>query len=266
MTKSKISILSSSTCCLDVKPDEVKPDKVSKAGGDDDMTSHYPYDTLSTRSSNNTNAYDTLYPGTSVPGNSYNKLLSTLPDCSSAIALSNESKRGIDFVKAEREEQPKDIAENDRREDSLTDSSTSRSSFREELLYHFERRLSDLGPRSKYPCLQKLERSVTSGAYDTCEKLTKDSGGEKRAERSRENLAAKRRIARGGGRKWKRCGGYFNANDFVKGALSGQGRDGEGQERDDKITILPSVQPSHPTNMESTNCQKNCYDTLAKHH
>lgn len=44
----------------------------------------------------------------------------------------------------------------DRRSEERMDNVSS--SFQEDLISHFERRLSDLGPRSKYPYLQQLDR------------------------------------------------------------------------------------------------------------
>lgn len=40
---------------------------------------------------------------------------------------------------------------------------TRTSSFHDDLMSHFERRLSDLGPRSKYPYLQQLDRNREKG-------------------------------------------------------------------------------------------------------
>lgn len=61
-------------------------------------------------------------------------------------------------------------------EDTMTLQS---SSFKEELISHFERRLSDLGPRSKYPYLQQLDKqqaknsgsSLGSGAGSQSEEM-----------------------------------------------------------------------------------------------
>ena len=46
-------------------------------------------------------------------------------------------------------------------EERSHDNTTTPSSFQGDLLSHFERRLSDLGPRSKYPYLQQLDQHVT---------------------------------------------------------------------------------------------------------
>lgn len=43
------------------------------------------------------------------------------------------------------------------------ENTVAESSFREELLSHFERRLSDLGPRSKYPYLQRIDKQQSGG-------------------------------------------------------------------------------------------------------
>ena len=40
-----------------------------------------------------------------------------------------------------------------------------KSSFHDDLISHFERRLSDLGPRSKYPYLQKIARDQGQDTY-----------------------------------------------------------------------------------------------------
>ena len=45
-------------------------------------------------------------------------------------------------------------------------------SFQEDLISHFERRLSDLGPRSKYPYLQKLDQQpASSGVSNTSQSV-----------------------------------------------------------------------------------------------
>ena len=52
--------------------------------------------------------------------------------------------------------QSKDTPEDSTHLEKSYENTTASSAFREELLSHFERRLSDLGPRSKYPYLQRI--------------------------------------------------------------------------------------------------------------
>ena len=49
------------------------------------------------------------------------------------------------------------------------ENTVEQSSFREELISHFERRLSDLGPRSKYPYLQQIDQQHSAVAMESLE-------------------------------------------------------------------------------------------------
>lgn len=49
------------------------------------------------------------------------------------------------------------------------ENTVAQSSFREELISHFERRLSDLGPRSKYPYLQQIDTQHDGHSTDSPE-------------------------------------------------------------------------------------------------
>ena len=94
---------------------------------------------------------------------------------------------------------------------SLTRSSLH-SSFCDDLLNQFERRLSDLGPRSKYPYLQQLERSATNGAYDHLEKEIIFEGREGIGKRDAQGTP--RRMGGVGAKNGWRCRLY---NDVEKG-------------------------------------------------
>lgn len=208
--KSKISILSSSTFCFD-DDEEEKVDLTEILNAENsNSASQGTYDALSQTTNTTTNiilnAYDTLSQATSNTTVAYDILSPIVTHFNSATSTSVTM--ACSGKEAETVQPP---CEEVTREESLTNSSTSRSSFRDELLYHFECRLSDLGPRSKYPCLQKLGRSVTSGAYDGLEKKAGDNGQKKKTGRSHDALARKRVVRGGGGRRWRRHGGYVDA-------------------------------------------------------
>ncbi len=223
-TKSKTSILSSSTFYYD---DEEKSNMTEVLKPEDFATTD-PYDKLYPAIENSRNSYDNLSPiltsSNTLPGNEVAgvedavgeeevRLQSTYDKLSPIPQDSERAEVEISDDKAVVTSSSADIVLN-KREESLTNSSTSRSSFTEDLLYHFERRLSDLGPRSKYPCLQKLERSVTSGAFDG---KARDRGqGPKKKERN-SSAVGRKKIVRAGGKRWKRQGGHFENGDHGKG-------------------------------------------------
>lgn len=183
-TRSKISILSSSTCCLE------DDDEERNAAAAESM-----YDRLMEATCNPTEARDNLQTTTASD--------KIQPQSSFHLSSGSHNKDDDDKIS------------------SLTKPS-HRSSFCDDLLSHFERRLSDLGPRSKYPYLQQLERSATNGAYDHLEKNVKYEGGLGVGSRAQAPLVRTKGI-RSRDRRWWRYGGNYFGKDVRKG--------GDGEER-----------------------------------
>ncbi len=87
-----------------------------------------------------------------------------------------------------------------------------KSSFQDELLSHFERRLSDLGLRNRYPYLQQIDRSQRETGHSLGE------GGGERA--MSEDLFSRRMGVQGGrrvrGRWWKYSNDLRNTSTFPR--------------------------------------------------
>ena len=258
-TTSKMSILSSSTFCFD--DDEEKVDlSVILRGENADSA---PQIILSPISST-ANTYDTLSQAITSTADGY--------DTQSPVASNFTTVTNTSLTLTSSDVEPKVIKPScDRNKEDdreLEKSSTSRSSFRDELLYHFERRLSDLGPRKNYPYLQNLERSVTSGAYDALEKKENEDSHEKKSRRVH-NAPKRKRVIRDGGRRWARCGGYFDASDVLDGTKyieqNGSTHEGEDhgchtwQRNNESSERNISV---FEASLKGNNSQGNQYDTL----
>ena len=93
------------------------------------------------------------------------------------------------------------------------------SSFHEDLMNHFERRLSDLGPRSKYPYLQQIDRQQS---------LTGNSLGSAGSSHSEETLSRMRvQEDRRRGRWWK----YSNGSSVGRVGVNGSDKGRAGKRR-----------------------------------
>ena len=198
-TRSKISILSSSTYCLE---------------DEDEEKMAVPTETMKTTSATE-GIYDTLIPATCTTTEANDSINQTTATANPPANFQPQTSFHLSSYNKD-----DDIAAD--RISTLTGSS-QHSSFCDDLLNHFERRLSDLGPRSKYPYLQHLERSATNGAFDNMEKNVKYEGIGVGGRTVQVPLVRTKGI-RAQDNLWWRYGGVYFDRDVPMG---GQKRDGE---------------------------------------